>query len=297
MVEGQKSFPEFDMLLEKERPFVYHEEYDHLIGLGVGLLLVSVGIVLFIITESVSRILQIIGLLLLPIGAIFCCLGLIQNQLGRRKYQLRGLSRTALSETIMYLDSVIVQPEELESPAPYHDNIVLGSFEKIKITKGFVKFVNRTSGYITWPSDFVTGINENFEKINRRLALLPLCAIILSLLLLAAMYSFLTSKAANLVYLGTGLGFVGLYSIYCVAQSFYEYSRYPKLANPNNLVVSSSKNIEDTLNDIFLLLQSEYHYPLRFYVTRVYPILEYTGRTKTSFTLIRLKEAVFYPTS
>jgi hypothetical protein len=295
MVEGQESFPEFERLLEKERPPVYHEEYDYLIYVGVGLLLISVGIALFIIMESVSRVIQMTCVLLLPIGAILCSIGFIRNRSGRRKYQFRGLSRTVLSEAIMYLDSVVVQPDELESAAPYHDNIALSNFEKSKIAKGFVKFVNNTAGYITWPLDFVSEMKGDLERIRRRLTLLPLCAVLLSLLLLVAMYYVLISESITSSYLGIGLGFVGIYSIYCIAQSCYEYSRFPKLRNYETLSVSDSQKIEDTLSCIFTLLQKEYNYPLRLYVAGKHTILLYTGRTKTSFSLVRLKEAVLYP--
>ena len=58
---------------------------------------------------------------------------------------------------------------------------------------------------------------------------------------------------------------------------------------------TDSIELEETLSEIFALLQTEYRYPLRFYLVKDYPQLKYTGRTKTSETLVQLKEAVFYP--
>jgi hypothetical protein len=295
MVKGQGSFPEFERLLEKERPLVYHEEYDHFSELSVGLLLVSVGITLFIIMESVSNFIHDISLLLPPIGAILCCRGLILNRLGRREYQFRGLSRTALSETVMYLDSKVAQPEELESIAPYHEGSTLSSFEQIKMQDALVRFVKNTIVVVTWPTGFILDIKGKMEKIKKRLAILPICVALLTLLLFAATYNALTSESQILVFFAWSLGYLLLISFGCIAQSLYYYARSPILGQSSRIITSGSQKIEDTLNEILALLHNEYNYPLRFYVAGAYPILEYTGRTKTSYSLVRLKEAVFYP--
>ena len=58
---------------------------------------------------------------------------------------------------------------------------------------------------------------------------------------------------------------------------------------------SETQELTDTIDSFLNLLCAEYHYPLRFILNKEYSQLTYTGRTKTTFTLIRLKEAIFYP--
>jgi hypothetical protein len=63
----------------------------------------------------------------------------------------------------------------------------------------------------------------------------------------------------------------------------------------HNIKKSDSIQPEDTVGEILDLFQTEFPTPLRLYVVGDYSQLTYTGRTKTSDTLVRLKEAILYP--
>ena len=108
-------------------------------------------------------------------------------------------------------------------------------------------------------------------------------------------YAALTSESLILAFLGLGLFYLFLTSLYCIFQGAYSYVRIPVLNKTMAMNVSKMQKIAETLNEIFILLQRDYSNPLRFYLVREYPQLVYTGRTKTSDALVRLKEAVFYP--
>lgn len=295
MVEGQRLFPEFQKLLEKERPLVYPEEFDYLGEVALGLVIVSTGIVLSIIIGSFSNLSLSISLILLPIGGIFCFTGLIRNRLGRREYQFRGLSRTALSETVMYLDSFAAKPDDLESAAPYHGHSTHSTYELSNMSNSFVSFIRKTIGIITWPTEFIEEILSTMEKTKKRMVLLPISAVLLAILVTYATLSSLTSEGLIMVVFSYCGAYLLLISYGCIAQSLYYYAKTPTVSRSLSIPTSDMQTIENTLDEILDLLHSEYQYPLRFYVARMYPVLEYTGRTKISFTLVRLREAILYP--
>ncbi len=296
MVDGDSRFPEFEKYLSKnENRISYPEDLPYSTELAAGLLSVSSGVTLFVISYSTASLVKYIGLFLVLSGIALCLIGFAKIRKKIRECGFRGLSRTTISKTIMYLDSIIVQPDELESPAPYHEASSLSSSEKSLAFDEVVNFIKQTSDIITWPLDFIIDTQRHSKWLKRRMILLVISAIVLSLGIGFGTYSALTSESAIIAFLGITLFYLFLVTLYCIFQSVYIYVRIPVLKKTVDLNTSKMQKLEETLNEIFTLLQSDYSNPLRFYLVREYPQLVYTGRTKTSYALVRLKEAVFYP--
>jgi len=296
-MEDNMQFYEFERLLDKGNLSVYHEESDYISGLGVGLILLTIGVMIIVILGFISGIIQNIGLLLILVGFVLSFRGLILNRTEKRKYEFKGLSRTTISEAVMYLDSIIAHTEELESPVPYHGKTALSSYEQSKKLNAFIKFVKRTADVFSWSSDFIIKLEKDTLRQKRRMILLPILAVILSLIIAYGTYAAMTSGLPILaISMAYSIPSLLSFSLFCIAESVYAYARIPVIHQSAQINTSDLQKNEDTLKAIFALLRLEYHYPLRFYLVREYPTLKYTGRTKTSFTIIRLKEALLYPT-
>jgi hypothetical protein len=296
MVEGQESFPEFERLLEKEYPSVYQEEWEHEPALFIGLFLIFLSSFPFLFLGISSGIIQVLGLLLSFLGTIIFFFGLVSHERKRRKYLFRGLSRKTISEAIMFIDALLARPEDLDSPAPYHDQAPIKSYEVVIRKPAFILLVKSTAGLVTWPSDRIDEITAELREKEKRVpALLVFLTIVISIMLFIAIFWLVASG-------NPGFLVLVLIPILCLFQLAYYiinplYRSYFLFKGNwlQQVRTSESISLEESLEETIALLQTDYIYPLRFYLLKEYPVLKYTGRKKTGYTLIRFKEAVLYP--
>jgi hypothetical protein len=195
----------------------------------------------------------------------------------------------------MYLDSRIVQPEKLVSVVPYHEKIAISS-NKLETYKGeFQKFVICTPGLITWPSDLVDELEMEVGEARSDVRPCTLAFLVLLIVTSASTYYILTLDSLW-VWLIAVVVPLGLLAIYAYIMYLFENIHLFRSSWIHDIKKSDSIQIEDTIGEILDLLQTKFPCPLRFYLTGDYSQLTYTGKTKTSDTLVRLKEAILYPT-
>lgn len=295
MAEGQTRFPEFERRLEKEHPVVYHEEIEQRADIPIGICAACLGVLLFVLSSFTMDVFQTLGLVVSIVGILLIVRGFALYRLNLRSYTYRGLDRETITGAIEYIDARIAKPEELESPAPYHDKIAIPSFELGSKSAEFAKLVRSTAGLITWPSYFIKGIEEDFQNVRRKLP--RIAVFLLTLFFVSALAIYYTLALGGLY-----LIFPALWTLFCTLQISYQFLRsvfgnvyFPDQDWLDQVLQTESTQLEKSLDEIFNLLQSEFPHPLRFHLVKEYPQLKYTGRTKTGFTLVRLREAVLYP--
>ena len=210
-----------------------------------------------------------------------------------KHHSFQKLSQSTITEAIMYLDARFAQPEKLVPVAPYNDKraisgTMLGTY-KIE----FQKFAISTSGLITWPSALVDELEREVGAARSSVRPITLAVLVISFFMVGATYFLLTHDLFWAVLIGVApFGLVMLFGYVTILLQTIHLVGSDRI---HDIKKSDSIQIEDTLEEIFDLLQKEFQYPLRFYLTGDYPNLTYTGKTKTSDTLVSLKEAILYP--
>lgn len=295
-MEGDRSFSKFERWLEEEHSSVYEEEFLHRSDLPIGALFAFFGFYPWILSNLALGPLQIIGLATSFLGIMILLRAYVLYRSQLRQYSYRGLSRKTITDAIMFIDSKNVQPEELESPAPYHEKSIDSGYIIGMKEKKFSNFVKSTAGLIVWPSEFINEIKRDLEKKKKRLRFCSISLLVLLLLLMLITYNIFNSGGTILIW----IVFIPL--VLCTLQSIYYYFQYvfdnSHLLKNNwisDMILSESIQLEETMIEILSRLQAEFQFPLRFHLGHEYPHLVYTGRTKTTYTLVRLKEAVLYP--
>ncbi|MHA2143907.1 MAG: hypothetical protein ACXAB0_00540, partial [Candidatus Thorarchaeota archaeon] len=295
VVEGKTEFPDFERLIEKEIPIVYHEEYYHQMRLFIGPFIAVLGILPLFLFRMTWGELQTFGLVATLFGVILTIRSFVLYRSNIREYSYKGLSRKTITEAIMFLDTRFVQPEKKVQVVPFLKKMVLSSYKFGRFKKEFYKFVESTTGLITWPSRLFDGFEMDIQDVKKGFR-----PISITFLLVLPVISIVT------IYLSTFGGWTLLIAIvpsgYCFFWGIFSFFRYLYDNAPlfrsnwiNQVLKSESIQLEDTIDAIFNLLQSEFPYPLRFHLTGEYPQLTYTDRTITSHTRVSLKEAVLYP--
>ncbi len=296
VVEGDTPFPKFERWLEKEYPSVYKEEIYHRSEWPIGILFTAFGFFPWLLSNFTSGSIQVIGLGVTLLGIIILIIGFIRYRFQLERYSYHGLTRNAITAAIMSIDSQIVKPDEIESLAPHHGKTTITSYDRGMKRKELIKLVKSTAGLIEWPSDFVDEIKEDLEQMKKRFRPYSIIFLVILFVPLSVIYYLYASGGLMLSLILV----VPLISF--TLQGTYDYLRYVidnmhilKDKWAQEILASDSVQLEETMLEIFNRLQSEFQYPLRFYLGREYPLLKYTGRTKTTVTLARLKEAVLYP--
>jgi len=301
MVEGYADFPEFERLIEEGSSTVYHEvlqyEWDQIIGIFVAIFsLFPLGfsyLKLYPIMQD--SIIQSIGLMVSLIGVIIFLRGFVLHHRLLRKYRYQGLSRNIISDAITYIDSQLAISEEFKKGASSQRNIPYSTTKFLTMREQFVIFIKSTAGLISWPSEIINNIELDLNYRRKGLRILFAFLVFFFFILAIASYYLLTSGELYLELLGLIPAFLLLQSAYHELRILQKSPHKFKIDWIAQVKKTDSIELEETLSEIFALLQTEYRYPLRFYLVKDYPQLKYTGRTKTSETLVQLKEAVFYP--
>jgi hypothetical protein len=295
VVEAENRFPKFERWIEKEYPSVYEEEIYHRSEWPIGVLLATFGLYPWILSNFALGPIQIVGLGASLFGIIVIIAGLVRYRLKLEHYRYHGLTRKTISDAITSLDAYIVKSVEIVSPAPYHGETTLSSYDRAMKRSDLIKLIRNTSGLIEWPSDFIVDIKKELEREHKGFRRCSVTTLVVLLLSLSIVY-YLISSEVLLVW----VFFVPL--MVCFGEMIFGYLQY--LNNHSylfqddwlqNALTSNSIQLDETMNRILNLLHFEFQFPLRFYLGREYSLLNYTGRTKTTYTLARLKEAVLYP--
>ncbi|MDH4214270.1 MAG: hypothetical protein OEV85_10145 [Candidatus Thorarchaeota archaeon] len=296
MVDGNSSFPEFERLLEKDARSVYHE--DNLIDarFGIGMLLAVIGLTIILLGSSLSSFISL-GLALITLGLLIMIATIMMNQSKQRKYKFYGLSRSLISEAIMYIDIQISQSKDSESSVRSDEIPQFSSSEIVSKRDKFLLFLRSTKGLITWPSETINPIEETLRINREKLPSFLTCLIVIFFVLAIATYFLLISGILLVVAIGLILLICTIQYPFTILQFLRKNLHVFKGEWISDVPRSEQIQLEESLNEIFSRLQSEFLYPLRFFVVREYPSLKYTGRMKTSSSLIRLKEAILYPLS
>jgi hypothetical protein len=293
-VEGKTEFPDFERLIEKEIPIVYHEEYYHQMRLFIGPSIAVLGILPLFLFRMTWGELQTFGLVATLFGIILTIRSFVLYRSLHREYSYKGVSRQTITEAIMFLDLRFVQPEKPKSPVSVLMKLRLYRYDLGMFRRKFHKLVICTIGLITWPSKLIDELEREVQDEKKTLR-----PCLITVLLFFLVISIITYFANTL---GGWLLFIPVLLFICSFQTIISYFRYlydRKHMYRGNLIhqvqKSESIQLEETIDEIFNILQSEYLYPLRFYLTGEYPKLTYTGRTVTSYAFNPLKEAILYP--
>ena len=210
-----------------------------------------------------------------------------------KQHSVQKLSQTTITDAIMYLDARFAQPEKLVCVAPYHDKRAVSGIKLNSYKKGFQKFALSTSGLITWPSALVEELEREVGDARSSVRPITLAVLVLVSVLSVFTYFLITIDLFWAVLLGVApFGLVVFYGFVTILL------RTTHLLGNNqihDIKKSDSIQPEDAVGEILDLFQTEFPTPLRLYVVGDYSQLTYTGRTKTSDTLVRLKEAILYP--
>ena len=210
-----------------------------------------------------------------------------------KQHSVQKLSQTTITDAIMYLDARFTQPEKLVYVAPYDDKRAVSGIKLNSYKKGFQKFALSTSGLITWPSALVDELESEVGAARSSVRPITLAILVFVSALSVFSYFLITLDlfwAVLLVVAPLGLVFIYGYVTILLRTTHL-------LGNNQMHDIKKSDSIQpkDTVGEILDLFQTEFPTPLRLYVVGDYSQLTYTGRTKTSDTLVRLKEAILYP--
>ena len=292
-MEGDSRFPKFERWLEKEYPSVYEEEFYHRSDVPAGILLAVFGWYPWLLTGFTLGAVQILGLIAALFGILLLLRACVMYRLQLKRYSYNGLTRNAITDAITFLDSRIVQPDELESPAPYHQKSVDSNYNLGMEERNYLRFIRSTAGLFVWPSSIISEIKLCISRMKRVTFRSSALFLLTSIIFLLWLYF---DVAVNVL-----IGF-GIIPIYLILYSSYYYFQYvikdlPLLIEEwiQDIPVSDSVQLQEVMNDILNRLHSDFPFPLRFHLASNYHLLVYTGRTKTTFKLIRLKEAILYP--
>jgi hypothetical protein len=294
-VEGNGQYPEFEKLLRKGIPSVYHEEIIHINELIIGTVILVFGFIMFYIFSDVSSLVPIIGSLAVIIGIALTLHGLRKYFSLRRKYRFQNLSRKTISECIMYLDARVFPSKRLDSRVPYDLALHPSFYNPEKFCKEFREFVIGTRDQVTWPIRIIDQFRWDVKVAKQGFRPCSMAFFGLTFILILVLAFLFTLSIWPWMFAIVLLG-------YCTLQGIYMYIRYlidnKSLLRDSwidELVSSETVELEDSIHQIFEQLQAEFPYPFRFYLSGEYPQLVYTGREVTSPQNTSLKEAVLYP--
>ena len=203
------------------------------------------------------------------------------------------LSQNTITDAIMYLDARFAQPEKFVHVAPYDDKRAVSGIKLNSYKKGFQKFALSTSGLITWPSALVDELEK--EVGDARSSVRPITLAILVYVGALSVFSYFLIILDQFWALLLGVVPFGLVFLYEFVTLLLQITHLLGNNQIHDIKKSDSIQPEDTVGEILDLFQTEFPTPLRLYVVGDYSQLTYTGRTKTSDTLVRLKEAILYP--
>ncbi len=293
-MEGNTEFPKFERLLEKERPFVYHEHYYLQNRLFIGPIITVLGILPMPFFLVWSSELQVICQFVILIGFILTIRSFVLYRSKIMEYSFRGLSRQTITEAIMFLDLRFVQPEKPVSPVSVLMKLSLYRYDLGMFRRKFQKLVKSTIGLITWPSKLIDELEREIqeEKKNLRPCLIT---VFLFFLVMSVITYYANTLGGWLLFTPVLLFICSFQTIILYFRDLYNRAHIFRGNWIHQVQKSESIQLEETIDEIFNLLQSEFPYPLRFYFTGEYPKLTYTGRTVTSYAFNPFKEAVFYP--
>jgi multisubunit Na+/H+ antiporter MnhG subunit len=295
MVEGYSDFPEFEKLLEKESPSVYHEEYllDKRVGIGIILSIIGIIVIIF----SSSNLCTYIGLGIILIGFLTATTCIVINRLKQRRYTFQGLSRNLISKAIMFIDLQLSKLKTIESTVPHHENLPYSYLELNSMRESFILFLKSTKGLITWPIEIINPMEDSLRKNRKQLPTFLTTLVVMFFILVLSCYFLLASGffllvAVGLILLSCTIPYPFYVPIYMIKRMYLFKDDWI-----TDVSRSDSISLEESLLRIFSLLGSKFPFPLRFHLMGEYQLLEYTGRTKSSSTHVILKEAVLYPRS
>lgn len=276
---------------------MYEEELIHRSELPIGVLLTFFGFYPWILSNLFLGTFQIIGLAISFFGIILLLRAYVLHRLQLKQCSFRGLSRKTITSAIIFIDSKIFKQKELELPIPdYRTSTNSGSTARMHESK-IAKFIKSTAGLIVWPSEFINEIKQDLEKMKKRIHFYSATLLVLFLISLSMTYNPFTSGELTLLFffLCVPLAIFTFQGMFFYLRFIFEYSYFFKDNWASDILSSESIQLEETMIEILNRLQTEFQYPLRFYLGREYSHLVYTGRTKIIPTLGLLKEAVLYP--
>ena len=157
----------------------------------------------------------------------------------------------------------------------------------------YLRFIKSTAGLFVWPIAIVNEIKMDIAKMKRGTNRCSIVFVVATIILFFWVYSNL----AVFILIGPSIlpiSFI-LYTSYYYFQLAIKDMHLLNKEWIQDISVSESVQFEEVMNEILNRLHSEFPFPRRFHLARNYPLLVYTGRTKTTFALIRLKEAILYP--
>jgi hypothetical protein len=295
VVEGENRFPKFERWIEKEYPSVYEEEIYHRVEWPIGILLTVFGLLPWLLSNFALGPIQIVGLGASLFGIIVIIAGLVRYRQKLEHYRYRGLTRKTISDAIISLDAYIVKSDEIVSAAPYHGETKLSSYDRGMKRSDLIKLIRNTSGLVEWPSDFIVNIKKELEREHKVFRRCSVTTLVILFLIISVVYYLAASEEILLWLLFAPLLVCIGEVIFSYLQVLYTQSYLFQGDWLQNVLVSNSVQLDESMIMLLNLLHSEFQLPLRFYLGREYSLLHYTGRTKTTFTLARLKEAVLYP--
>jgi len=296
MAEGHSRFPEFERLLEKKLPSVYHEESFLGFFSAIGILISIIGVFVLLFGQDIHSWVSALGLLIFFFGFLVLIVSILRGLSDRRKYRFQGLSRFLISDAIMYIDSQIVPSGVFESTDSGHDSTAFSNSWLVSKREKFIIFMKATAGLISWPSEIVEPIEHDIKNNQERLPVFITAIIAIFIVLVLPNYFLLMSEVFMLV-------IIGLFLLICCTIQWPFAAGYIVFRNwfffrggwILDVRRSDSIQLEESLTEILSLLQSQFPYPLRFFFIKEYPLLTYTGRIETADVGVRLREAVLYP--
>jgi hypothetical protein len=213
-----------------------------------------------------------------------------------QKYQFLGLSRRQITRGIEYIDACISEPNDLDPIVPYAESKPHASYHMDQLKGGFTLLVLAIGDMVRWPAqtaDIVKGFVKEEKDWIRLLGGISLCLAVAFIAAAGALFEIpdMTVQLSIAPFL-TLIGIVILVQSPRSLLKFYRNALYRKV---DSLIGDTECTLEDSMSEIFRLLQREYRHPLYFLVCRHYPELDYSGETETSYNLIRLKRAVLNP--
>lgn len=288
-------FSGFEKSLECKQGSVYEEEDNYVVPVAVGILLVACTAYILhfeFISESIIEVLAELGALC---GVAFVTYGLYIRKRALKKYQFHGISRRTISAVVEYLDSVTVPPEQIELAARYQDGPVHKRFQIHELFEEYLGLMKCLRQKILWPQEQVILAEEYMAVYGRRIRKMIFITLLMGIIFIAlGLPPALTFERPE-IFIVMILLVHGVCAIGWALLMAYRTIDLCDVKWLNDISVSDDINLSDTLNEILLLLVDQYEHPLRFFVAGQYAVMTYTGRTKTTYTLARLKEAVLYP--
>ena len=226
-----------------------------------------------------------LAILMIVLGVMIGMYGYTLQKREIEKYSFYDLSRESITKAVEFMDSFNVSEDELESPVPYHEAKPRGGYEMYGLYHGLIEFMREAGKKLSWPTEIEMEIRESIDQEKKHL---PKDSALYLIIVVPFM-------SAGIIFGDIQFLILGFLIIMILSGDIYRTYRDIEDDWLNEILFSDTQELSDALNSFLNMLCAEYHYPLRFFLNKEYPQLIYTGRTRTTFTLIRLKEAIFYP--